>query len=142
MSEIIDSPSGWVADHIRRYVETNGDDGHFWNGVPCLLLTTVGRKSGARRRTALIYGRDGDDYVIVASKGGHPHHPLWFKNLVANPVVGLQVGAEVFEALASTYDEGAARESAWTTMTGLWPAFDEYQAKAGRRIPLVRLTRR
>jgi len=142
VSEIIDSPSGWVADHIRRYVETNGDDGHFWNGVPCLLLTTVGRKSGARRRTALIYGRDGDDYVIVASKGGHPHHPLWFKNLVANPVVGLQVGAEVFEALASTYDEGAARESAWTTMTGLWPAFDEYQAKAGRRIPLVRLTRR
>lgn len=142
MSEIIDSPSGWVADHIRRYVETNGDDGHFWNGVPCLLLTTVGRKSGARRRTALIYGRDGDDYVIVASKGGHPHHPLWFKNLVANPVVGLQVGAEVFEALASTYDEGTARESAWTTMTGLWPAFDEYQAKAGRRIPLVRLTRR
>lgn len=142
MSEIIDSPSGWVADHIRRYVETNGDDGHFWNGVPCLLLTTVGRKSGARRRTALIYGRDGDDYVIVASKGGHPHHPLWFKNLVANPVVGLQVGAEVFEALASTYDEGTARESAWTTMTGLWPAFDEYQAKAGRHIPLVRLTRR
>jgi deazaflavin-dependent oxidoreductase (nitroreductase family) len=142
MSEIIDSPSEWVADHIRRYVDTNGDDGHFWNGVPCLLLTTVGRKSGVRRRTALIYGRDGDDYVIVASKGGHPHNPLWYENLIANPVVGLQVGADVFDAVASTYDETPARESAWKTMTGLWPAFDEYQEKAGRRIPLVRLTRR
>ena len=142
MSDIIDSPSEWVADHIRRYVDTNGDDGHFWNGVPCLLLTTVGRKSGARRRTALIYGRDGDDYVIVASKGGHPHNPLWYENLVTNPVVELQVGADVFEAVASTYDESPARESSWKTMTGLWPAFDEYQQKAGRRIPLVRLTRR
>lgn len=142
MSEIIDSPSEWVADHIRRYVETNGEDGHFWNGVPCLLLTTVGRKSGVRRRTALIYGRDGDDYVIVASKGGHPHNPLWYENLVAYPVVGLQVGAEKFDAVASTYDETPAREAAWKTMTRLWPAFDEYQEKAGRRIPLVRLTRR
>ena len=142
MSDIIDSPSEWVADHIRRYVDTNGDDGHFWNGVPCLLLTTVGRKSGARRRTALIYGRDGGDYVIVASKGGHPHNPLWYENLVTNPVVELQVGADVFEAVASMYDESPARESAWKTMTGWWPAFDEYQQKAGRRIPLVRLTRR
>jgi len=142
MSEIIDSPSEWVADHIRRYVETKGEDGHFWNGVPCLLLTTVGRNSGARRRTALIYGRDCEDYVIVASKGGHSHNPLWFENLAANPEVELQVGADVFSAVASTYPEGPARESAWKTMTGLWPAFDEYQEKAGRRIPLVRLQRR
>jgi hypothetical protein len=69
---IIDSPSDWVADHIRQYVETNGEEGHIWRGVPTLLLTVTGRKSGALRRTALIYGRIGNDYVIVASKGGHP----------------------------------------------------------------------
>ena len=88
---IIDSPSDWVADHIRLYVETNGAEGHIWRGVPTLLLTVTGRKSGALRRTALIYGRIGDDYVIVASKGGHPTNPLWYENLVANKEVTLQV---------------------------------------------------
>ena len=71
-SKIVDSPVGWVQDHIRAYVETNGQEGHMWRGVPTLLLTTTGRKSGELRRTALIYGRDSDDYVIVASKGGAP----------------------------------------------------------------------
>jgi deazaflavin-dependent oxidoreductase (nitroreductase family) len=85
--EIVDSPTEWVADHIARYVQSNGEDGHIWQGVPTLLLTTVGKVSGANRRTALIYGRIGNDYVIVASKGGHPTHPLWYNNLVSHPTV-------------------------------------------------------
>jgi deazaflavin-dependent oxidoreductase (nitroreductase family) len=87
--EIVDSPTEWVADHIARYVQSNGEDGHMWQGVPTLLLTTVGKVSGANRRTALIYGRIGNDYVIVASKGGHPTHPLWYNNLVSHPTVQL-----------------------------------------------------
>ena len=138
---IIDSPSEWVADHIRKYVETNGEEGHIWRGVPTLLLTVTGRKSGVQRRTALIYGRIGDEYVIVASKGGHPANPLWYENLVANSEVTLQVGAEIFQAKAQTMDEGADRENAWNTMVGIWPDFANYQLKTERKIPLVRLTR-
>src|SRR5205085_11520379 len=78
--EPVDSPVGWVAAHIARYVATNGEEGHLWNGVPTLLLTTRGPRSGQPRRTALIYGRDGDRYLVVASKGGAAAHPLWYLN--------------------------------------------------------------
>lgn len=73
--QIYDSPAGWVAKHIREYVESEGRQGHRWNGVTTLLLTTRGRRTGKLRRTALIYGQDGDAYVVVASRGGAPHHP-------------------------------------------------------------------
>jgi len=141
-SEIIDSPTEWVADHITRYVATNGEDGHIRRGVPCLLLTTIGRKSGVPRRTALIYGRDGDDYVIVASKGGHPTHPLWYTNLTANEVVTLQIGGDVFQATATTMAVGADHDRAWATMVSIWPDYGVYQTKTERRIPLVRLARK
>lgn len=138
-SEIIDSPSEWVADHIHRYVATNGEDGHVWRGVTCLLLTTTGSKSGTQRRTALIYGRFDNDYVIVASKGGHPTHPLWYTNIVANPEVTLQVAADVFSAIATTIPEGADYDRAWQIMVDIWPDYAVYQTKTTRRIPLVRL---
>ena len=139
--EIVDSPTEWVADHIARYVQSNGEDGHMWQGVPTLLLTTVGKVSGANRRTALIYGRIGYDYVIVASKGGHPTHPLWYNNLVSQPTVRLQVGAEVFDATATTMAEGSDRDTAWAEMVVIWPGFAKYQEKTDRRIPLVQLQR-
>ena len=138
---IIDSPTEWVADHITRYIETNGEDGHMWRGVPTLLLTTTGRKSGALRRTALIYGTLGHDYLLVASKGGFPTHPLWYTNLEADAVVTLQVGADVFQARASTMPEGAERDAAWQSMVDIWADFAVYQTKTERRIPLVRLPR-
>jgi deazaflavin-dependent oxidoreductase (nitroreductase family) len=144
-SKIVDSPVGWVQDHIRAYVESNGEEGHIWRGVPTLLLTTTGRKSGELRRTALIYGRDSDDYVIVASKGGAPNNPLWYENLVAQPQVTIQVGADIFECMASTYEEsdsaGAHRQKVWNSLVAIWPGFAEYQTKTSRRIPLVRLKR-
>ena len=140
-SRIVDSPTEWVADHIRRYVESNGEDGHIWRGVTTLLLTTTGRKSGVRRRTALIYGCHEDRLVIVASKGGHPSHPLWYENLVANPTVEVQVGSEVFLAGARTVSDDADYERLWTLMVGIWPGFDEYKLKTSRKIPLVELTR-
>jgi deazaflavin-dependent oxidoreductase (nitroreductase family) len=139
-SEVVDSPSGWVAAHIKRYVETDGAEGHEWRGVPTLLLTTTGRTSGLRRRTALIYGRDGDRVVVVASKGGSPDNPLWFGNLVADPSVDVQIGAEKFTATArpATAQE---RPGLWQLMTGIWPAYDEYQTKTDREIPVVVLER-
>ncbi|MFM9002256.1 MAG: nitroreductase family deazaflavin-dependent oxidoreductase, partial [Acidimicrobiaceae bacterium] len=132
-SKIVDSPVGWVQDHIRAYVETNGQEGHMWRGVPTLLLTTTGRKSGELRRTALIYGRDSDDYVIVASKGGAPNNPLWYENLVAQPKVTIQVGADVFDCVASTYEEscvaGGHRLKVWDSIVAIWPGLAEYQSK-------------
>ncbi len=138
--QIFDSPSGWVADHIRNYVETGGESGHLWRGVPTLLLTTRGRKSGKLRRTALIYGQDGDHYVVVASRGGHPHHPAWYLNLVENPAVKVQVEADVFTALARTATpEEKAR--LWPLMVSIWPDYENYQKSTKREIPVVVLER-
>src|SRR5262249_27011725 len=78
-------PPGWQQAHMRRYLETGGKDGHIWEGVPTLLLTTTGRRSGEARTTPLIYGRDGNRYLVVASRGGAPAHPKWYENLTANP---------------------------------------------------------
>lgn len=130
----------WIADHLRRYRETNGADGHIWRGVPTLLLTTTGRKSKKPLQLPLIYGNDGPRYVIVASKGGAPEHPGWYQNLVANPNVELQVAADKFRARARTAEAGE-RERLWKLMTKLWPAYDEYQSKTAREIPVVVLER-
>lgn len=134
--EVFDSPTGWVAQHIRGYVETDGRTGHMWRGVPTLLLTTRGRKSGKRRRTALIYGQDGDNYLVVASRGGNPKHPAWYLNLVENPEVEVQVGADKFSALAHT---AAPEEKArlWDLMVSIFPQYKQYQAKTDRDIPVV-----
>jgi deazaflavin-dependent oxidoreductase (nitroreductase family) len=140
MTSVTDSPNEWVADHIRRYVATGGADGHEWKpGVPTLLLTTTGRKSGLRRRTALIYATDGADYLVVASSGGAPDHPAWYKNLAADPAVHLQVGAAELDATARTAT-GAERDRLWPLVTAVWPAYDDYQARTDREIPVVVLT--
>ena len=130
----------WIAEHLKKYLATNGADGHIWNGVPTLLLTTTGRKSGAAQQLPLIYGKDGDRFVIVASRGGAPDHPGWYKNLVARPQVELQVAADRFRARAHAV-AGAERTRLWQLMTKVWPAYDEYQAKTSREIPVVVLER-
>lgn len=134
--EVIDSPTGWVAKHIRTYVESDGAKGHHWNGVPTLLLTTRGRKSGKLRRTALIYGRDGDRYLVVASLGGAPKHPLWYLNLLEDPDVELQVGSERIRGRArpATPEE---KPRLWQQMVEIWPAYARYQEKTEREIPVV-----
>jgi deazaflavin-dependent oxidoreductase (nitroreductase family) len=136
---LFDSPEAWVRSHIREYVESDGKKGHLWQGLPTLLLTTRGRKSGKLRRTALIYGRDGKNYLVVASNGGAPKHPLWYLNLVANPEVELQVGADKFSARARPATP-TEKLQLWPLMSKIFPRYDKYQvtaAKAGRDIPLV-----
>jgi deazaflavin-dependent oxidoreductase (nitroreductase family) len=138
--EIHDSPTDWVAKHIHDYVESDGQEGHEWRGVHTLLLTTKGRKSGKQRRTALIYGKDGDNTIIVASRGGAPNHPAWYLNLVDNPEVDVQIESEKFSARAHTASpEEKAR--LWPLMAAIWPAYNDYQAKTDREIPVVVLER-
>jgi deazaflavin-dependent oxidoreductase (nitroreductase family) len=134
--EVHDSPTGWVAAHIRAYVESDGEAGHTWRGVPTLLLTTRGRKTGLLRRSALIYGRDGDAFVLVASKGGAPGHPLWYLNLDADPEVRIQVGADHLAARARTA-AGDERARLWDIMTEIWPDYETYRRRTGRQIPVV-----
>jgi deazaflavin-dependent oxidoreductase (nitroreductase family) len=138
--EILDSPTGWVHRHVRRYVETEGRSGHRWHGVQTLLLTTRGRKTGKLRRTALIYGRDGDRYLVVASKGGAAAHPLWYRNLTADPQVQVQVGAERFTARARTASP-EEKPRLWRLMAEIWPDYDRYQQRTSREIPVVVLER-
>lgn len=136
MTEVHDSPEAWVSEHIQKYVDSDGAEGHIWNGVPTLLLTTKGRKSGELRRTALIYGEHGSSYLLVASQGGAPSHPAWYLNLQANPEVQVQVGAKKFTARARTATEQEKPEL-WATMVGIWPAYEEYQTRTERPIPVV-----
>ena len=137
--EVFDSPTGWVGDHIRMYVESNGDQGHHWRGMSTLLLTTRGRKSGKLRRTALIYGQADGNYLLVASNGGADDHPLWYLNLSENPEVEIQVGAKKIAGRARSA-AGEEKARLWQVMNKIFPTYDAYQAKAskaGRDIPLV-----
>lgn len=124
------------AAHTKRYVDSNGEDGHAWNGIFCLLLTTIGNKTGEKRTLPLIYGQYGNAYVVVASKGGHSEDPYWYKNLVIEPAVEIQVGAEKFTATARTAVQGE-RTKLWKLMTDLFPRYDEYQTMTKREIPVV-----
>jgi deazaflavin-dependent oxidoreductase (nitroreductase family) len=127
--------------HVQRYRETGGEVGHRWKrGSKILLLTTNGRKTGEPRTTPLIYEDDGDRYVIVASKGGTPENPGWYRNLEKDPNVELQVLDEVFPARARTA-EGEERERLWKLVNQQWPDYDNYQAKTEREIPVVVLER-
>ena len=128
-------------EHVDRYVATNGEEGYVWrNGAPILILTTVGRKSGASRSNALIFGRHGDDYLVVGSKGGFPTAPSWYVNLVANPEVHVQVKGDRFAAHAHTATP-AEKPELWKIMTEVWPDYDQYQQRTEREIPVVVLTR-
>ena len=123
-------------EHIERYRATGGDEGHDWQGTSTLLLTTTGRQSGEPRTSPLIYGRHGDDYLVVASKGGAPQPPAWYLNLQADPEAEIQVRDEVLRVRArdATPEE---KPELWRIMTREWPDYDTYQRKTTREIPVV-----
>jgi len=123
-------------EHVRQYEATGGQNGHDWMGTQALILHSTGRKSGKIRKAPLIYGRDSDAYIIVASKGGAPTHPAWYLNLVAQPETQIQVWDKVIPVTART---ASAEEKArlWPTMTAEWADYDTYQDKTDRDIPVV-----
>jgi deazaflavin-dependent oxidoreductase (nitroreductase family) len=128
-------------EHVRVYRETDGEHGYQWRGTTILLLTTVGRTSGEPRTTPLIHRTDGERWVVVASKGGAPENPSWYENLLADPNATIQVKGDSIDVRASTA-EGEERERLWSLMTEVWPAYDEYQTRTERQIPVVVFSRR
>ncbi len=128
-------------EHVRVYRETAGERGYHWRGTTILLLTTTGRTSGEPRTTPLIHRTDGDRWIVVASKGGWPENPSWFENLVANPDATIEVKGEAVPVRATTAT-GEERSRLWSLMTEVWPAYDDYQARTEREIPVVVLSRR
>ncbi|MDG2428206.1 MAG: nitroreductase family deazaflavin-dependent oxidoreductase [Acidimicrobiales bacterium] len=138
MSDDLYAPSPWepVADHVARYLSTNGDDGFEFNGAECVILTTLGRKSGKVRRSPLVRVHDGENYLVVASMGGAPKNPTWYLNLAANPEVTIQDRAEIHELLARTLSPEEKAES-WPVALAAWPDYAEYQRLTDRDIPLV-----
>ncbi len=134
----------WIKEHIELY-RTDPEKAHLWDSaplggpglLPTLLLTTTGRKSGEPRSLPLIYGEAGASYVIIASKGGLPNHPIWYLNLEANPDCELMVGPKPVLARARVA-EGEERERLWEQMAQIYPPYNEYQERAGARtIPVV-----
>ena len=137
----IDATQLYGEEHVRTYRETDGEVGHDWKeGATILLLTTTGRRTGQETTTPLIYNLDGDTPVIVASKGGAPDHPGWFKNLAKTSEVGVQIRGDRFHARARVA-EGEERERLWELMTEIWPHYDEYATRTDREIPVVVLER-
>ena len=134
--EVFDNPTGWVADHIRRYVESGGARGHRFNGKDALLLTTRGRRTGRLRRTALYYGRDGERYVLVATAVRGGGDPAWYLNRLRTPAVVVQVRSEIFGAVATaaTADE---RTRLWELMVDVFPKYRSYERRAGRDLAVV-----
>jgi deazaflavin-dependent oxidoreductase (nitroreductase family) len=129
-------------EHVRVYRETKGERGYHWRGATILLLTTKGRKSGEPRTMPLIHRTDGDDrWIVVASKGGAPEHPLWFQNLEAEPDAEIEVLGETIP-VHMTVAEGDERSRLWSLMTEVWPDYDSYQQRTDRQIPVVILSRR
>lgn len=131
-------PSAWepVAEQVRRYEDSGGTEGTDLDGRPCVILWTRGRHSGTVRKAPLMRVTDGERYAVVASLGGSPKHPVWYLNLVADPHVSLQDGAELRDYVARVV-EGDERAEWWARAREVWPPYDEYQARTDRVIPVV-----
>lgn len=127
-------------EHVRRYVATNGEEGYHWQGTTILILTTTGRRSGEQRSSPLIYREHDGNYLVVASKGGSAAPPAWYLNLQADPKVTVQVRGDVFAARARTATP-EEKPGFWREMAEVWPAYDDYQRKTEREIPVVVLER-
>ena len=136
---------GWMVEHANRYISSGGSDGHMYKvtppglsemTVPSLLLTTKGRKSGEQFIFPLFYGEDDGKYFVIASKGGAPEHPGWYRNILADPVVEVHVGTKKLKARARTAD-GAERTRLWKKSLDFWPPYADYQTKTQREIPVV-----
>lgn len=128
--------SDWSADQAERYEASNGQEADTLQGVPIMLVSTTGRRSGALRRTPLMRVEYQGSYAAIASKGGAPEHPDWYLNLQADPAATVRDGGRVDTYRAHTA-EGAEREQWWARAAAVWPAYDEYQSKTSRQIPVV-----
>ncbi|MCH8863705.1 MAG: nitroreductase family deazaflavin-dependent oxidoreductase [Proteobacteria bacterium] len=134
---------GWITSHLALYDE-DPDKGHDWDSsilgrpgiLPCLLLTTTGRKTGQPKVSPLIYIKSETGYVVIASKGGAPAHPAWYLNMVDQPNCEIQVRRDHYTVTARDA-EGDEREALWKQMAEIYPPYDDYQSATDRAIPVV-----
>jgi deazaflavin-dependent oxidoreductase (nitroreductase family) len=132
------APSPWdfVSDQVAQYEATGGQEGGLNEGVPVVILTTVGAKTGKLRKSPLMRVTDGERYVIVGSMGGADQHPQWYFNVLANPEVTLQDG-EVVKQYKARVAEGEERAEWWDRAVAVWPDFNEYITRTDRVLPVI-----
>jgi len=138
MSEYVPSPSAWVADQVELYERTNGAEGTTLRetGLPVIIVTNMGNKTGAIRKTPLMRVADGKNYVLVASQGGAPTHPVWYHNLKAEPKVGIRDVDVVQNMVVREVSVGAERNRLWAIAVEAFPPYQQYQEKTERQIPV------
>ena len=138
MAEYIPSPTDWVSEQVELYERTDGAEGNTLRdtGMPVIIVTNTGNKTGAIRKTPLMRVKDGDNYVLVGSKGGAPQHPLWVYNLRANADVEIRDKAEIQRMRVREVADAAARSRLWALAVGAYPPYEEYQQRTDRKIPV------
>ena len=136
MNKYIPSPSRWVADQVELYEGSGGTDGTTLNGMPVVIVTNRGRRTGAIRKTPLMRVPDGDRYVLVASMGGAPTHPLWYHNLKADPNVEIRDGVNLHSMQLSEVEDPAEKRRLWELAVQAYPPYQDYQEKTDRTIPV------
>ena len=138
MAEYIPSTREWVRDQVELYESSGGKEGLTLRdtGMPCIIVTNKGNKTGAIRKTPLMRAVDGTNYILVASQGGAPKHPVWYYNLKADPNVEIRDETEVFSVRAREVPEGSERQRLWDIAVAAYPPYQEYQDKTGRLIPV------
>jgi deazaflavin-dependent oxidoreductase (nitroreductase family) len=138
MAEYIPTPVKWVRDQVERYESSGGTEGLMLmdTGLPCIIVTHTGNKSGAIRKTPLMRVKDGDSYVLVGSMGGAPKNPVWVYNLRANVDVEIRDATEVFKMRAREVDEAAEKDRLWALAVEAYPPYEDYQNNTSRKIPV------
>ena len=138
MSEYIPSPRGWVAEQVELYEGSGGTDSLTLRdtGLPVIVVTNRGWKTGAIRKTPLMRVVDGDSYILVASMGGAPKHPLWYHNLRADPNVEIRDGTEVYSMLVREVEDSVEKQRLWNIAVEAYPPYQDYQGKTDRVIPV------
>lgn len=136
----VDNSQPWARENIEQYLRSDGAEVEHPRADRMILLYTKGRKSGSIRRVPVVHLPDGDDLIVIASKGGAPDHPDWFFNLRDDPQVWVRNKSDLFEARASVL-EGEEHHQMWERVTEWAPGFQDYQDKTERLIPLIRLRR-
>lgn len=136
MAGYVASPREWVSEQVRRYEESDGAEANDLRGMPVIIVTNTGHKTGHIRKTPLMRVRHGDRYVIIASMGGAPEHPLWYHNIVAHPDVTLRDRDQLFEVRARLLEEGEERDAMWASAVAAYPDYAAYQERTERQIPV------
>ena len=136
MAEYIPSTTGWVAEQVEVYERTGGAEGTTLKGLPVIIVTNQGCKTGAIRKTPLMRAVDGQNYILVASRGGAPKHPVWYYNLKADPNVEIRDETVVYSMRAREVQDSTERQRLWDIAVEAYPPYQEYQEKTTRKIPI------